>query len=84
MDAIVLPLHTIRLAFEDLGRRVSTALRTQVGDAARLNLHRNECLRLIATVETVSVLELELHANIMELSPAFKYHNSRGTSYHGY
>ena len=48
-----LPRQTIRAAFEALGNRVRTALRTQIGDTARLNAHRNECLQLLATVEQV-------------------------------
>ena len=50
----LLPLQTIQAAFEALGSRVNVALRTQVGDAARLNSVRNECLRLMVTVQAVS------------------------------
>ena len=34
----------IQAAFQSLGDRVRTALQTQLGDAACLNAHRNECL----------------------------------------
>jgi len=50
----LLPWQTIQIAFEQLGRRVSTALRTQVGDKARLNFHREECLRFRLTMQMVS------------------------------
>jgi hypothetical protein len=46
----LLPLQTIKAVFEALGSRVNRALRTQLGDAARLSNHRNECLRLMTTV----------------------------------
>ena len=49
-----LPLQTIQASFEELGNRVRTALRTQIGDAARLNAHRDECLRLMMQIQTVS------------------------------
>jgi hypothetical protein len=47
-------MQNIRLAFEDLGTRVNQALRTQIGDAARLNAHRDECLRLSIHIHAVS------------------------------
>jgi len=52
----VLPMQTIRLAYEELCLRVNTALRTQIGDAARLKAHRDDCLYLMAHVHTVSTL----------------------------
>jgi hypothetical protein len=54
MQATPLPVQTIYAAFEELGLRVSTALRTQVGDAVRLNSHRDDCLRLKVHVDAVS------------------------------
>jgi hypothetical protein len=51
-----LPLQTIQASYEELGMRVRTALRTQIGDAARLNAHRDECLRLMMQVQAVSVM----------------------------
>ncbi|KIK74587.1 hypothetical protein PAXRUDRAFT_533799 [Paxillus rubicundulus Ve08.2h10] len=45
-----IPLQTIRIAFEELGRRVTIALRTQIGDTARLGEHRRERLRFSALV----------------------------------
>ena len=52
-----LPLQTIQASFDELGSRVRTALRTQIGDAARLNAHRDECLRLMMQIQTVSTTE---------------------------
>jgi hypothetical protein len=49
-----LPLQTIRQAAVELGIRVNGALRTQVGDVARLKAHRDECLRFMITVHEVS------------------------------
>jgi len=49
-----LPLQTIRTAIAELTTRVNRALRTQVGDMARLHAHRDECLRLMVTVQQVS------------------------------
>jgi hypothetical protein len=51
----LLPVQTIKAAFEALGSRVSRALRTQLGDEARLANHRNECLRLMTTVQDVRI-----------------------------
>jgi hypothetical protein len=48
-----LPVNTIRMAFQEQGRRVTTALRTQIGDAARLGECRLECIRLMNLVEQV-------------------------------
>lgn len=42
------PLHTIRAAFAELSRRVSVALRTQLGDTARLQHERTHCQRLLS------------------------------------
>lgn len=41
---IPLPVQTIYQAFDDLGRHVYQALRTQVGDAARLEEQKRQCL----------------------------------------
>ncbi|PPQ99689.1 hypothetical protein CVT26_009115 [Gymnopilus dilepis] len=43
---VPIPLDTIRLAFKELGRRVTTDLHIQVGDAARLDERKRECLNL--------------------------------------
>ena len=48
--------RNIRVAFHELGRRVNTALPTQIGDAGRLNQQRDECLRLSAMIEQASLL----------------------------
>jgi hypothetical protein len=52
----LLPRETIQVAFTVLGDRVRTALRTQIGDVARLHEHRNECLRLQASAQQVRVV----------------------------
>jgi hypothetical protein len=48
------PLQTIRAAYAELGRRVTVALRTQIGDHARLGEERRHCLRLSALVTQAS------------------------------
>lgn len=53
LESIPLPLHTIRAAFTELGQSVHIALRTQMGDAARLGVQRNDCLRLLGLTEQV-------------------------------
>ncbi|KAG1861532.1 hypothetical protein DFJ58DRAFT_725713 [Suillus subalutaceus] len=42
------PLQTIRAAYAELGRRVTIALRTQIGDHTRLGEEQRHCLRLSA------------------------------------
>jgi hypothetical protein len=54
MDPVPLPLHTIRAAFTELGRSVSVALRTQMGDTARLGVQKRDCLRLLGLTEQVN------------------------------
>jgi len=54
MDPVPLPLHTIRAAFTELGRSVSVALRTQMGDTARLGVQKQDCLRLLGLTEQVN------------------------------
>jgi hypothetical protein len=49
-----LQLQSIRAAVKEVGDRVHQALRTQIGDVARLGAQRNECLRLMVTVQQVS------------------------------
>ena len=53
MEPVPIPLHTIRAAFTELGRSVGIALRTQMGDAARLGVQRQDCIRLLALTEQV-------------------------------
>lgn len=52
-ELIPLPLATIRLAFIELGQHINTVLRIQVGDIARLEDAKRDCLRLLGTVEQV-------------------------------
>ena len=54
--AVPLPLHTMRAAYTELGQSVAVALRTQMGDAARLGVQKGDCLRLLALTEQVRVL----------------------------
>jgi len=44
------PLQTIRAAYAELGRRVTVALPTQIGDHARLGEEQRHCLQLSALV----------------------------------
>jgi hypothetical protein len=52
-ELIPLPLATIRLAFTELGQHINTVLRIQVGDIARLEDAKRNCLRLLGTLEQV-------------------------------
>jgi hypothetical protein len=49
-------LANLRLAYEELERRVQRALNTQVGDSERLAEAQNEVLLYSRTVEQVSVI----------------------------
>ncbi|KAJ7135331.1 hypothetical protein C8R46DRAFT_922979 [Mycena filopes] len=44
-------LRNLRLGYETLERRVTIALRTQLGDEARLQTQARECARFLATAE---------------------------------
>ena len=46
-------IQNIRTAFLELGSEVSSALQTQVGDAARLREHKRRCLRFLEHVGPV-------------------------------
>jgi hypothetical protein len=72
-----LQVQNIRASYAELGRRVHVALRTQVGDANRLDMQRVECFEMLGYVEQACsrrtplvVLEKLLtpfqHANLME------------------
>ena len=50
-----LALHTIRLAYRELGSRVNRAIHTQVGDEARLNEQAGDAYRLMTAIELVQV-----------------------------
>lgn len=52
-EEIPVPLYTIRTAVTELGHRVSLALRTQLGDRARLQNERTHCQRLLSLVSQV-------------------------------
>lgn len=49
-------LETIRLAYEELGRRVNIALRSQVGDSARLEEQHQAVNRFLSTISDVREL----------------------------
>jgi hypothetical protein len=44
----------ILTAFRELGQGVTTAMQTQLGDAARLNEHKRRCLQFLADIQQVS------------------------------
>lgn len=44
----------ILTAFRELGQGVTTAMRTQLGDAVRLNEHKRRCLQFLADIQQVS------------------------------
>jgi len=48
-----LALHTIRLAYKELGSRVNHAINTQVGDEAQLNEQAGDAHRLMTALELV-------------------------------
>ena len=52
-DLVPLPLHSIRIAYIELCRSVDIALRTQVGDAIRLNVSKQDCLQFFTIIEQV-------------------------------
>lgn len=51
MSTNLIPLHTIRQAFNELGALVIRVSRSQMGDAARLHEHQRECTSLINLAE---------------------------------
>jgi len=52
-NLVPLPLHTIHIAYTELCHSVDIALRTQVGDAVRLNVSKQDCLQFFTTIEQV-------------------------------
>jgi hypothetical protein len=52
-----LPLQSIRAAYAELGNRVRVALRTQIGDEARLNAHKAECFQMLGYVDQVRTID---------------------------
>lgn len=53
MDTAPLPLGTIKAAFSELKRLVSSDLRMQQGDAARLSARKQDCHRLLQLLQQV-------------------------------
>ena len=45
--------HHIRVAYQELGNEVSTALQTQIGDAARLEAIKRRCLQFMRDIQQV-------------------------------
>ncbi|KAF4590092.1 hypothetical protein EYR38_009390 [Pleurotus pulmonarius] len=65
MDTAPLPLGTIKAAFSELKRLVSSDLRMQQGDAARLSARKQDCHRLLQLLQQHSSLFTENeHATI--------------------
>jgi len=52
-EQIPLPLETIQHAYNKLSHHVHTVLHTQLGDSARLNVAKRECLQFLSVVEQV-------------------------------
>ncbi|KAF5379472.1 hypothetical protein D9615_006551 [Tricholomella constricta] len=71
-DTIPVPLETIRQAYFYLGRDVDVALRTQLGDVARLEAHKAECLRHYAIIpqEDLSIMVAGVNAMLFSLDEA--------------
>jgi hypothetical protein len=46
-------IQNIQIAFEELGRTVNVVLRTQLGDAARLNEQKRLCLLFLGNISEV-------------------------------
>lgn len=67
-DLPPLPLQTVRLAFVELCRSVDIALRTQIGDAARLEVSKQDCLRFFITVEQVHIISLSCRVAMLLIS----------------
>jgi hypothetical protein len=74
LEQIPLPLETIRQGYNELGHHTHVVLRTQLGDSARLNAAKRECLRFIQIVEQVpslfslAMFDTEMgikHANVL-------------------
>ena len=54
---MALPAASILAAFEELKKDVAAALHTQLGDAARLEVHVQACHRLLEQVQLVSCVQ---------------------------
>ena len=50
-----LALHTIRLAYRELGSRVNRAIHIQIGDEARLNEQAGEAHRFMTALQLVGL-----------------------------
>ncbi len=43
--------QNLAVRFQELGSAVASALRTQLGDAARLNEHKRQCLQFLSILQ---------------------------------
>ena len=57
-------LQNIHTAFRELGTQVTRALRTQLGDAARLNEQKRICLQFLTHIQQVR-LDTMLHTQMV-------------------
>jgi hypothetical protein len=62
-----LALHTLRLAYRELGSRVNRAIHTQVGDEARLNEQTGDAHRLITALQLVQLQFSFIYVNLKDL-----------------
>jgi hypothetical protein len=46
-------IQNLNIAYQELGRNVDVALRTQLGDAARLNEQKRLCLQFLNDIRVV-------------------------------
>ncbi|KAG6895289.1 hypothetical protein C0992_002128, partial [Termitomyces sp. T32_za158] len=66
-ELIPIPLDTLRAAYDELGRLVHVALRTQQGDAACLGERQDDCLQLLQlTQQHMNIFPLEEYCTLQE------------------
>jgi hypothetical protein len=56
-SAVALPWQTIQEAFHQLGQRVTTALRTQIGDDGCFRAQQDECHHFLNVVQMVQTVQ---------------------------
>jgi hypothetical protein len=61
-------IQNIQIAFEELGRTVDVVLRTQLGDAARLNEQKCLCLLFLGNISEVRFQFLSLPPALIHIS----------------
>lgn len=67
LSTMSIQLNNLRTAYLVLEDRVRIALRTQLGDAARLNYQRDEALVFLASAKQVRIL-VKLYLSHLHLS----------------